>query len=90
MLCEHSCFIECYSATKDHIDPVLFSQLPGWRGVGWCVCVCVRERERERHTKRERETHTHKERERERQGFQRPGKHHKCIWNKKTVSCGHR
>ena len=57
MLCEHSCFIECYSATKDHIDPVLFSQLPGWRGEGWCVCVCERERER------------HRERERERQGF---------------------
>ena len=55
MLCEHSCFIECYSATKDHIDPVLFSELPGGRGGGRVVCGCVCERERERDRERERE-----------------------------------
>ena len=52
MLYEHSYFIECYSATKDHMDLALFSHLPGGKG-GVCVCVCVRERERGRERERE-------------------------------------
>ena len=39
MLCEYSYFIECYRATKDHVDLVL--TIAGEGGEGWCVCVCV-------------------------------------------------